>query len=161
MNSVKGDLIQLALDGQFDVIVHGCNCFHTMGAGIAKSIRSTFPEAYAADRQTPHGDLAKLGTVSYAKVVRNGKEIVVVNAYTQFNWQGNGLKADYDAIRSVMKTVKESFPGLSIGYPQIGAGLAKGDWNKISSIISEELNGTNHTLVEYQPAPKFNGRNAP
>ena len=152
MNSIKGDLIQLALEGQFDVIIHGCNCFHTMGAGIAKSIRSTFPEAYAADRQTAYGDQKKLGTISYATVFRNGKKITVVNGYTQFNWKGNGLKADYDAIRSVMQNVKRTFPDSSIGYPQIGAGLAGGDWDLIRSIIFQELAGTNHTLVEFQPA---------
>lgn len=27
MKIIKGDLIKLALDGKFDVIIHGCNCF--------------------------------------------------------------------------------------------------------------------------------------
>jgi O-acetyl-ADP-ribose deacetylase (regulator of RNase III) len=31
MKVIKGDLIQLAKDGKFDLIVHGCNCFCTMG----------------------------------------------------------------------------------------------------------------------------------
>lgn len=33
MKYIIGDLLKLADDGQFDVIVHGCNCFNTMGAG--------------------------------------------------------------------------------------------------------------------------------
>ncbi|MGJ4995019.1 hypothetical protein ACQR0Z_11425 [Bradyrhizobium sp. HKCCYLS3077] len=53
MKIIKGDLIKLALDGHIDVIVHGCNCQCTMGAGIAKSIKDIFPEAYAADLSTP------------------------------------------------------------------------------------------------------------
>jgi hypothetical protein len=32
----------------------------------------------------------------------------------------------------------------------IGAGLAKGDWSIIASIIEEELADEDHTLVEYQ-----------
>ena len=36
-----------------------------------------------------------------------------------------------------------------IGYPGIGAGLAKGDWSVISNIIDVELAGEEHTLVEY------------
>lgn len=36
MQNIKGDLIELALVGEFDVIVHGCNYFCTMGASIAK-----------------------------------------------------------------------------------------------------------------------------
>ena len=40
-----------AKNGEFDVIIQGCNCFHTMGAGIAKYIKQDFPEAFAADKQ--------------------------------------------------------------------------------------------------------------
>ena len=43
---VRGDLIKLALAGKFDVIIHGCNCMRAMGAGIAKGIKATCPEAY-------------------------------------------------------------------------------------------------------------------
>ena len=28
---VHGDLFKLAEQGEFDIIVHGCNCFNTMG----------------------------------------------------------------------------------------------------------------------------------
>jgi O-acetyl-ADP-ribose deacetylase (regulator of RNase III) len=48
-----------------------------------------------------------------------------------------------------MRHVKAKFSGKRIGYPKIGAGLAKGDWNKISKIIDEELAGEEHTLVEF------------
>jgi hypothetical protein len=49
-----------------------------------------------------------------------------------------------------MRQVKAKFSGSMIAYPKIGAGLAKGDWNIISSIIEEELVGEDHTLVEHQ-----------
>lgn len=149
MNVVHGDLIQLALDGEFDVIVHGCNCQCTMGAGIAKAIKVTFPEAFAADQETAIGDRSKLGTISFATVERGGHEITVVNGYTQFNWRGRGIMADYEAIRAVMAQVKQQFGNRKVGYPRIGAGLAKGDWDTIAAIIDEELDGVDHTLVEY------------
>lgn len=149
MNVVRGDLITLALDGQFDVIVHGCNCQCTMGAGIAKTIKAMFPEAFAADNKTSKGDINKLGSISFATVTRNGHEITIVNGYTQVDWRGPGVKADYDAIRAVMAHVKRHFGDRKVGYPKIGAGLAGGDWDAISAIINEELDGVDHTLVEY------------
>lgn len=151
MKTIQGDLLALALDGTFQVIIHGCNCQCTMGAGIAKAIKSTFPEAFAADCETAKGDRTKLGTISYATVSRDDHEITVVNGYTQLNWRGSGVRADYDAIRSVMAAVKQEFSGSRIGYPLIGAGLAKGDWSIISVIIDEELSGEDHTLVEFSP----------
>jgi O-acetyl-ADP-ribose deacetylase (regulator of RNase III) len=49
MKTINGNLIKHALEGKFDVVIHGCNCSCTMGAGIAKSIKDQFPEAYQAD----------------------------------------------------------------------------------------------------------------
>lgn len=150
MPQIYGDLIKLAIEGQFDIIVHGCNCFCTMGAGIAKSIKKEFPEAYDADLKTIKGDKSKLGSFTFAKVSKENHEIIVINAYTQFNYKGKGNKADYEAIRSVFKKIKAEFSGKRIGYPLIGAGLAGGDWNIISEIINTELSGENHTLVKFR-----------
>ncbi len=152
MKIVEGDLIQMALNGEFDVIVHGSNCYCAMGAGIAKTIKQNFPEAYKADCKTQKGSSKKLGTISYATVLKNDIEITVVNGYTQHHWKGNGVLVDYDAVRGVMRAVKENFSGKRIGYPLIGAGLARGNWEVIKKIIEEELEGENHTLV------KFNGK---
>jgi len=149
MRTIQGDLLALALAGAFDVIVHGCNCYCEMGKGIALSIRRHFPEAYAADCATPKGDPAKLGSFSSATIERNGRSLTVVNAYTQFDWRGPGGKADYDAIRAVMRRIAREFAGCRIGYPKIGAGLAGGDWTVIRAIIEEELAGLDHMLVEF------------
>ncbi len=151
MKEIKSDLIRLALGGEFDVIVHGCNCQCAMGAGIAKGIKATFPEAYKADCDTPKASREKMGTISHATVERDGHEISVVNAYTQFHWRGKGVLADYDSIRSVFREIKKKFSGKRIGYPKIGAGLAGGDWDVISKIIDDELEGEDHTLVVYAP----------
>lgn len=151
MRVIQGDLLKLALMGEFDVVVHGCNCQCAMGAGIAKSIKALFPEAYEADCATRKGDQDKLGTISHAKIARNGADFTIVNAYTQFDWRGRKIKVDYDAIRSAMIEVKRKFAGHRIGYPLIGAGLAGGDWNVIAPIIDEALADENHTLVRYLP----------
>ena len=151
MKEVKGDLIKMAINGDFDVIVHGCNCYCTMGAGIAKSIKKTFPEAYQVDQLTEKGSNKKLGTISFATVERNGTEITIINAYTQFNYRGKGILVNYDAIRKCFQAIKLNFSGKRIGYPKIGAGLARGDWNLISTIIEQELHDEAHTLVIYKP----------
>lgn len=121
-----------------------------MGAGIAKQIRNRFPQAYEADLRTEKGP-HKLGTISTAHVHLAGHSFVIANGYTQIHWRGAGVKVSYDALRSVMRHVKQQFSGRRIAYPKIGAGLAGGDWNCISAIIEEELAGENHCLVEYQP----------
>lgn len=146
MKTVSGDLIAMAHAGEFDVIVHGCNCFCSMGAGIAKGIAKAFPEALAADEATEAGDWVKLGTCTFAKI----GELMVVNAYTQYDYQGQGVLVDYEAVRSCMRWIRKSFCGLRIGLPKIGSGLAGGDWERISAIIAEELAGEDVTVVEFR-----------
>ena len=151
MNEMYGDLLKLASEGEFDVIIHGCNCQCQMGKGIALTIKNNYPEAYTADCKTEKGSRKKLGDYSHAKVRGARSEFTIVNAYTQFHWRGAGVKADYDAIRKVMKKVKQNYSGKRIGYPLIGAGLAGGDWEVIENIINGELYDENHTLVRFKP----------
>lgn len=118
-----------------------------MGAWIAKSIKAHFSEAYQADLQTKSGNRNKLGSISYT----HSKGLIIVNAYTQYHWRGQGRKVDYDAVREAFRQIKSPFSGKRIGYPAVGAGLAGGDWAFISQIIEEELIGEDHTFVEFKP----------
>ncbi len=75
---VQGDL----LESDCQIIAHGCNAFHTMGSGIARTIRTKYPEAYAADLTSPYGSKNKLGTYTYTKVGFGQNERYVLNLYT-------------------------------------------------------------------------------
>ena len=149
---VKGDLIEMAKDGKFDVIMYGCNCFCNMGAGIAKTIREEFPEAYEADCKTKKGDSTKLGDFSQAKIkTENGKDLKIVNLYTQYKW---GPNAEYSAIRdSLQLWVGETIAPdeMRIGIPWIGAGLGGLDINIVKKIINNEAewSNLNITMVEF------------
>lgn len=68
MKAISGGLIQLAGNGQFDLIAHGCNCYCTMGAGIAKAVMEVFPSAFETYRATKRGDRAKLGNCPFAVI---------------------------------------------------------------------------------------------
>jgi O-acetyl-ADP-ribose deacetylase (regulator of RNase III) len=158
MKKIKGDLIQLVIEGKFDVILHGCNCFCAMGKGIAKQIKETFPEVYKIDCQTKKGDKTKLGTNTYTFIDREDHRFLIVNMYTQYNFIGKKVLFQYDAFRECLKNLKIMLSNISlstnktefkIGYPAIGCGLAGGDWNKVEKILNEELEGYNHTFVEY------------
>ena len=158
MITIKGDLITYAQLGTFDVIVHGCNCFNTMGAGIAKQIKDYFPSAFIADCASTYGSKLKLGsyTKSYIELddciksdIRKG--FYVINAYTQYNTHRKDGKppVNYNAIRNVFKQINKDFKGKIVAYPAIGAGLAGGDWSIIAKIIEEELTDVQHYFVEF------------
>lgn len=148
---VDGNLISMALNGDFDVIIHGSNCMNTMGSGIALEIKNNFPSAYDADQKTKKGDSKKLGTYTSSLItLESGKKLTVVNAYIQYKYGREGyLYSDYNAIRKVMKKINKDFKGSSIGIPRIGAGLANGCWATISGIIKSELSDAKVTLVNF------------
>lgn len=153
MKTVKGDILALAEQGNFDVIVHGCNCENAMKGALSKQIKENYPAVITADEQTKKiTATAKLGTVSGANVsAGTGHRFTILNGYTQEYLRGPGVLVDYEAIRSVFRLIKKNFAGKRIAYPMIGAGGARGDWATISAIINEELAGEDHTLVEYEP----------
>jgi len=92
---VQGELLK----SDCDVIIHCCNCFHTMGARIAKTIKQLFPEAFTADCATPYGSIAKLGHFSAGFSPSTQKTIV--NLYGQHRYGKNSKVqyVSYDALR--------------------------------------------------------------
>lgn len=151
-----GNLIEKAKSGEFDVIVQGCNAFHTMGAGIAKHIKTAFPEAYEADKTTVYGDKNKLGTFSEATVNINGHNLTIINAYTQYRYGTDKDHFEYDSFPKLLKSIKEKYGDKRIGLPLIGCGLAGGDEPRILKMIRENLEGVDYKLVEIDTNRKLN-----
>lgn len=148
---VDGDLIALGKSGVFDVIVHGCNCFHSFGGGIAAQIANQIPEAMLADQVTVQGDLTKMGTYTVATVQpKKNQFLTVVNAYTQY-FPGPQEKFDYDNLADVLELIRKDFNGKRIGLPWIGCGIAGGDRSIVESIIRTVMHDQKVTIVEFIP----------
>lgn len=154
MNVIKGDLLKRARAGDFNVIVHGCNCFETMGSGIARQIREEYPEAYEADKNYSFaGDYNKLGNYS----VMLGKSFNIINAYTQFGFNRGGQNEDvfeYTSFDMILQKLAHQYPTCKFGFPFIGMGLAGGDAERIVASLewfteTVEKTGGSVTLVEY------------
>ena len=150
MHEIQGNLIDLALDGTFDVIIQGCNCFNTMGAGLAKEIRERMPEVWEADQKTRKGDIQKLG--NFTHVIYDDR-LYVFNCYTQYRYgknheDGDDMPVDYEAITLCLRKINHFLPGKSIGVPLIGCGLAGGDWTIVEKIVETELKDMVVTIVK-------------
>jgi O-acetyl-ADP-ribose deacetylase (regulator of RNase III) len=149
---VKGDMISLAAQGEFDVIVHGCNCFHTMGAGLAKQIKDRLPVAYAADMGTPYGDINKLGSFSVAERINGNSVLTIVNAYTQFE---PGPNAEYSAIKEFLrnffcKEMLRSEVNTRYAFPLIGCGIGGLDETQVIPMIEAYSATFDITLVVFE-----------
>lgn len=153
MKHAKGDLLKMARNGNFNIIVQGCNCFCTMGSGIARQIREEYPQAYTADCTTAPGDRNKLGTYSFAAA----ENFLIINAYTQFGFNKGGESSDvfeYTAFKLILEKLYYFHGANHFGFPYIGMGLAGGDKTRIIEMLEEfsqqvEAKGGTVTLVEF------------
>ncbi len=126
------NLINLFKQKEIDILVHGCNCFHTMGAGIAKIISMEYPEALKADKQQSiYADKNKLGKYSICTIDNQ----IIINAYTQYHYGFGKDNFCYEKFPSLLDELFTEFHDKRIGMPLIGCGLAGGDM----SLILEEI----------------------
>jgi O-acetyl-ADP-ribose deacetylase (regulator of RNase III) len=154
LKHAKGNLLDLAEAGEFDVVVQGCNCFNTMGGGIAREIRERYPDVAAADAETVRGDYLKLGTWTSATVTSGKAPFLIVNAYTQYNMSSGNDVFEYTAFQLILQKLAHQFGEYKIGFPYIGMGLAGGDRDIIIPMIewfADEVTvrGGSVTLVEF------------
>jgi O-acetyl-ADP-ribose deacetylase (regulator of RNase III) len=157
INHITGDIIKLAENGNFDYILHGCNCFHTMGSGLAGQLVKKYPIILAADKTTAYGDREKLGKWTNAKISTYHNQFTIVNVYTQFFF---GLGTDvfeYDSFDEFLNSFGEHLKmrgsRVRVAFPKISAGLAGGNWPRILQSISNfsKLNSDfiDVTIVSY------------
>jgi len=142
---IDGNLLKMHFHG-FDYIAHSCNTQNVMGAGIARDIKHTYPEAYAADCHAMMEGDNELGWYSFAWTDATQTK-GVYNMYTQ-SYIGKGRQVDYEGFYKALCNVadhiewqdenddKTSTFALPYG---ISCGLAGGSWKIIYSMINEIL----------------------
>ena len=155
----RGNAISLFLkDNDPCAFAHGANCLCRMErqTGIAYEVKMRLPDLWEADQATEPGDRNKLGTASFK--MWDGYDGVVdhiaYNLYTQYSNLDESDMFDYDALRLCFQRLQDHmlrFDIPKVYIPKIGAGLAKGDWSKILTIIEEETPDITVVVVEYDP----------
>ena len=169
---VTGNLITLAQNGHFDVITHGCNCFCTMGAGLAPQMAKAFGcDKFKMEGDEYEGDVNKLGTIDWQELMVSTvsyhpkdykgvvtqelkHNLIVVNSYSQYGFgrnhkEGSVAPLDYEALCLCLRKMNKLWKGKRIGLPQIGCHLAGGDWNIVKEMIQDELVDCDVTVVIY------------
>lgn len=150
---INGDL----LNAKEDIIVHQVNTIGVMGAGIALQIKKKYPIVYQKyTKLIGQTDVREdlMGCCQIISVGNRGKDNIkyVANIYGQLDIGRNKQQTDYNALS---KSLEELFSfakknQLTVALPyNIGCGLAGGDWNVVSRLISEAADDYPYTLYRY------------
>lgn len=134
---VRGDIAEMIKNKEVDAVIHGCNCYHTMGAGIAKQLNDlTGGGLLEVDKTSPFGDINKLGKFT-RYVHSNG--VKIYNLYSQFNYGTNGKEVlvHWDSVFNGICSVIEDSDGVKIALPYIGCGLAGGLEEDLISVLKD------------------------
>ena len=144
-----------------DAIAHSCNTRNIMGGGIAKQIKSRYPQAYEADTEAYNTEYDQdgqyvhwLGKYSKAEIeskfLPNNKGRIY-NLYTQASLGTGQRQVLYEDFWQALKRVeqdlykinvnKNEYDGSSapvLGLPYgISCGLAGGNWGIIKAMIED------------------------
>jgi O-acetyl-ADP-ribose deacetylase (regulator of RNase III) len=158
LQHAQGNLLTMAEQGQFDVVVQGCNCWNTMGGGIAREIRERYPEVAAVDAATKKGDYNKLGNWTEHTAIGRHREpqsyYTIINAYTQYNMSQGTDVFEYTAFQLILQKLAKLYGHKRFGLPYIGMGLAGGNKDIIVPMIQQfaeqvTRTGGTVTLVEF------------
>lgn len=162
---INGEIVNLSLEMNFDVIGHGLNCQNVQRSGVAKRMSFFFrTDTFPMEKPAFYGDYNKLGCIDYKGFIIKDKsvrftekteipDLIVVNCYQQYYYathpDNNGIPLDYDALRLCLRKINRIFKGKRIGLPKIGCNLAGGDWTIVKPMIQEELKDCDVTIIIY------------
>jgi O-acetyl-ADP-ribose deacetylase (regulator of RNase III) len=140
VKEIRGDIIKLFKTGEFDAIIHNCNCCHDFDQNdLSKQIKSDFIKALRVDEQkTLFGCYQKLGTFS----VCNAKPGKIINLYTHIL---PGANTEYAALVKGIHRINKHYRGKKIAINQITKNETQ--WIIISNIIKNLLVDVDLTIV--------------
>ncbi len=143
------------LDSTEDTLGHQTNCLGIMGAGLAKQIKSKYPNTYLYYKW--HCDAYKdkrvlLGTIfiTDSNVTLERK---IVNIFGQITINKYARETDYDALLIAFETLEKycKYNSFSLALPfKIGCGLANGDWAIVFSLIKKIFENSEVKVVIYK-----------
>ncbi len=140
----SGDAVAAFFDKGYDVFMHNYNCHCVMEAGVAKQVRRKIPELYHADQATrfmkPEKKLGSYTTYSFGDLTDEFP--IAINLYGQLRYGIGKRHLTYAALTcSLLNACGFILDGVDtqrtirVCLPQIGSGLAGGDWEIVKEIL--------------------------
>ena len=142
---VKGDIF----DAPADIRVNTVNCVGVMGAGVALAFKQRYPDMFK-DYQRDCKD----GRVTPGKmhVWKSLTGDWIINFPTKRDWREPSRYEDIDAGLDDLRGYLDGVGPVTIALPALGCGHGGLDWNRVSRMICEKLEGVDAHVLVFEPA---------
>lgn len=125
------------LTSHCEVIAHQVNCKGVMGAGLAKQIRSRYPDVYTSYKKACNTQTDLLGKVQLVAT----PDCRVANLFSQSDYGTGKCYTNYEALTMCLIKLRYRMEVLGLkelGLPYgLGCGLAGGNWKIVYEIIRD------------------------
>jgi O-acetyl-ADP-ribose deacetylase (regulator of RNase III) len=145
---VSGDIFDNTHHAQ--AFAQGCNCQGSMGAGIAKTFHSRYPEMYEEYRRRCKTEPRQFN-LGDGWLWRSGDQPWVFILGTQEGYWRS--RASYEAIETALRSMRTQADaeGITrIAMPRIGVGYGGLSWKKVRAIVEAVFGDWDGTLVVYE-----------
>lgn len=132
MKILNGDITEI----KYGVLIHQGNNKGVMGAGVAKALKTKFPQHFKDYKASS----LELGSLVCTRI--NPKlGVVAMISQDGYGRAKKKVYTNYDSFRECLNQIKDlhsKCENVEFYMPfNIGCGLANGDWNVISAMIEE------------------------
>ena len=128
MKVIKGNI----LNQKKGIILHQVNCKGVMGAGIAKQIRSLYPQHYIDYINSQQ----KLGNIVISHV---SPSLTIIGLFAQDGYGRHKQYTDYNALEQCLIKVAQLNEQHIFAPYKIGCGLGGGDWEIVQQLFKKHL----------------------
>jgi O-acetyl-ADP-ribose deacetylase (regulator of RNase III) len=141
---VKGDMF----DAHADIRVNTVNCVGVMGAGVALAFKQRYPDMFKEYQRDCRDDRVKPGTMNVWKSLTGDW---VINFPTKRHWRNSSRYEDIDAGLDDLRSYLDSVGPVTVTLPALGCGHGGLDWDRVSRMIREKLDGVNAHVLIFEP----------
>ena len=142
---VKGDIF----DAPADIRVNTVNCVGVMGTGVALAFKQRYPDMFKDYQRDCKDGRVMPGTMHIWKSLTGDW---IINFPTKRDWRESSRYEDIDAGLDDLRGYLNGVGRVTIALPALGCGHGGLDWDRVSRMISEKLDGVDAHVLVFEPA---------
>lgn len=142
---VKGNIF----DARADIRVNTVNCVGVMGAGVALAFKQRYPDMFKDYQRDCKDGRVKPGAMHIWKSLGGDW---IINFPTKRDWREPSRYEDIAAGLEDLRGYLDGLGHVTVALPALGCGHGGLDWNRVSEMIRDKLNGVDAHVLVFEPA---------